>query len=397
MDLLASLIIGSIKSIQDYAGEIEKKRRILISFSAALLFLFPSVSPHILFRGISDSNDNLPPMIKLSLLDIQETVWSFFDKVEHCGDPSISVQLANSYDIISAFISFLVRSFDEETSPSSYPASQIPPSLPFSATTLLLLRTQITEALTLTIKHLRNRFDALKLINSPDFNPNPMFQDVLTLSQLRTLALWLRDDDNEILRIRAAGIMDVILALYKPTPPLNSAIDFKSPILILLEGILATPKGPPTFLNLKGWSTLTQDLHHIINTPSHSTVSCGLDIIFILRTILETDGVPARAKSGWTEIITLATTAVNNHNNNHNNQSGSSEVPDPSLQIAIAQLAVDVLKKASAEERRRHQRAAESLLAMARRKMVADTAGGQEARDGFEDVVFGLEELSIGV
>lgn len=192
--------------------------------------------------------------ITMLVIDIRSTIPSIQEKLHSNDYLATSERLGRAYDIVSAFIGFLIQSLDMMSSDdiiSNHPAS----AGPMPVDLLLKLRTNISEAMSLTIEHLRDRYDsstagaaglhpaARSTIDRSSPLPiawdtsNGMFADPLTLSQLRTLSLWLRDEENDGLRKEAAGVMDVFLALYQ----YDSEQDFRYPVLVALEVSLRRP------------------------------------------------------------------------------------------------------------------------------------------------------------
>lgn len=387
---------------------VSKNRKPAVLLTASLLHFFPSSFPSLLFSEASkppiphDSKPLTHLFVKLLLIEIRSTVPYFHESVRS-NDVSMLDGLAASYDIITAFIGFLIQLLDDDS-----PDHEINPSsaLLFPPSFLLQLRADISEAMSITIEHLRDHLDtfssqscAPKIITSSpiDANSSRQSQEPLTLSQLRTLALWLREDDNDALRKEAASITNIFLTLYAVQDP---TIQFRSPVLIALEGTLAVPEGIEAFLTADGWTVLVRDLRAILASADHdaSTIARGIDIVRVLLTVVESD-VVGPAKEDWMELITLVTLPPLPTSNKNNNTA----VPDPSsaptlewdLRIALAQLAVELLIRAPRNVRRRWMGAAGSVLAMA--TLVAARGDlSEEVRDGAGEVVQGLVELGVG-
>lgn len=337
--------------------------------------------------------------------------------------PATSARIASSYDIISAFIGFLIGTLEEEDflPLSSRNKNQAASLVPFPPSLLLQIRVDISETLSLTIEHLRDRFDSSiagaaglhpsaryrteDAPNAPlsiawDSSSTTLAQDPLTLSQLRTLAIWLREDDNDALRKEAAGIMDLLLNLYETE---DEKLDFKSPVIIALEGITTVPEGVDAFLAAEGWPILENDIQRIITNPSNDTVLLGENIIRVLVAIVESD-VTGPAKEEWMRIITLAS------------HRASSFILDPDhiesllgLRIAVAQLAVELLARAPKGVKRRQLRHAEELLDFMRGLSKLEVGGelgflggvlrtefGRDTKEELEEVVLNLEGLGVG-
>lgn len=327
-------------------------------------------------RSADNSGDPKPLsylFVKLLIVDIRSSIPSLQESVSSNDLPTLE-RIAASYDILSTFIGFLIRLLDESPVLPTPPV-QLSPSL------LLRLRADISEAMSLTIEFLRDRFD--KFTSQPitsnliDSIPTPSAmatKDPLTLSQLQTLALWLREDDNHALREEASSLIHVFLTLYALD---NQSLEFRSPILIALEGILNVPQGIEAFLAADGWSVLTLDLQTILSLSSGDT-SRGIEIVRILLSVAESD-VVGPAKEDWMEITNLAC-FVSSH----------ASSGDLELKVSIAQLAVEVLTRAPRNVRRKWMGAANQVRAMAsgilRRENIEDSV-----RDGAEEVLYALQ------
>ena len=255
------------------------------------------------------------------LVDIRSTLPSLQEKLNSPEYPATSSRIAESYDVISNFISYLIQSLDED---STSPGSQ---SISFEPSQLLQLRTDIAETMSLTIEHLRDRYDAsvagaAGLHPSARVDPNPlssnprtiawesastsMSEDPLSLSELRTLALWLREDDNDALRREAAGILDVLLGIYKSEA---QGSNIRSAVLTALEGIFEVPEGIEGFLREEGWEILVKDLQNILSVCRSEDEDRGLDVVRALLTVAESE-VVGPAKQEWIQVVDLAVEAL---------------------------------------------------------------------------------------
>lgn len=354
-------------------------REAAVTLAATSLHSFPLIFPSLLFGGarLADSSGDSKPLsylfVKLLIVDVRSSITSLQTSVSS-NDLQTLERIAASYDIISAFVGFLIQLFDESQGLLTPPV-QISPSL------LLQLRADISEAMSLTIEFLRDRFDVFTSqpvhSNLIDSIPSPgvvAAKDPLTLSQLRTLALWLREDDNDALREEASSLIDVFLTLYALD---NQSLEFRSPILIALEGILNIPEGVEAFLAADGWSILTLDLHNILSL-SPGDAHHGIEIVRILLTVAESD-VVGPAKEEWMKIINFACS-----------DSSCASSDELELNVSIAQLAVEVLTRAPRNLRRKWMGAANQVRAMVtgilRRENLENSV-----RDGAEEVVHALQ------
>lgn len=261
------------------------------------------------------------------LIDVRSTISSLQEQLDNPEYPKASKRIAESFDIISNFVGCLVQSFGDGSDDGDHDSSIDRDSqLQLEPSQLLQLRTDISETMSLTMEHLRDRYDAsvagaagLHPSARTDIDPSlsaprtitwqssttSMFEDPLTLSEIRALALWLREDDNDALRKEAAGIMDVLLALFSETQP---GIDFCSPVLIALEGILEAPEGVEAFLREGGWQILTLRLKQVLRTDGARAAEQGIEIVRILLAVVESD-VTGPSKESWMGIVGMAVEA----------------------------------------------------------------------------------------
>ena len=286
--------------------------------------------------------------VTVLLIDIRSTIPSLQEMLHSAEYPEISERVARAYDIVSAFIGFLVQSLEamdlhsEDESPTPAFSALMPVDL------LLKLRASISEVMSLTIEHLRDRYDSstagaaglhpsARTPSEGSSNPLPIAwdtstgitKDPLTLSQLRTLSLWLHNEENDALRQEASGIMDVLLALYQDP----SDQDFRYPVLLSLEGIIETPQGVEAFLREEAWAVLAADLESIL--PVFSEHARGIEIARVLLAVVESD-VTGPSKDEWMSIVELARQSIVNEPNTKKLQ----------LALAICFLAVELMVRA---------------------------------------------------
>ena len=261
------------------------------------------------------------------LIDIRSTIPSLQEKLNTPEYLKTSLRIAESFDVISNFIGYLVSSLDEESDDDiDGESSKANSNLQLEPSQLLQLRTDISETMSLTIEHLRDRYDssvagAAGLHPSARIDTDPsssaprtitwqssttsMSEDPLTLSEIRALALWLREDDNNALRKEAAGIMDLLLALFSET---QHGPDFCSPVLIALEGILEVPEGVEAFLAEEGWNILTLRLQQELNSAESRAADQGVEIVRVLLKVVESD-VTGPSKEDWMKVLGMAVEA----------------------------------------------------------------------------------------
>lgn len=416
---IATLIRQNCLSPQGWTSLTDRKPTVLLTGS--LLHIFPTEFGDLLFDGSSTSAVSQDPkpvsylFIKLLLIDLRGDIPTLRVGVNSDSLPALD-RIAASYDIISAFIGFLIHLLDEEDIPPD-PDNEInqPSASPFAPSLLLQLRVDISEAMSLTIENLHDRlensiFHAVNLhliapSRSRTTSSAPTQHDTLTISQIRTLALWLREDDNEALRKEAASITNILLDLYGKES--YQMLEFRYSVLTALEGIIKVPEGVEAFLAADGWVVLSGDLRAILTAAPSSeygrgSFARGIDIVRVLLDVVESDFV-GPAKEDWMEIVELASTP----------SPSSPAVDDPlsphirraDLLIATAQLAVELLVRAPRNVRVRSMPAAGKVLHMARDVLLQEDENSgaevrvvgtsREARDGAKEVVKALQGLGI--
>ena len=348
--------------------------------------------------GKSDQKPRSYLFVTVLLIDIRSTIPSLQEKLHSADYSNISQRIARAYDIVSAFIGFLVQSLDNMDSDDDDEGTGPSFTAPMPIDLLMKLRSNVSEVVSLTIEHLRDRYDSstagaaglhhsARTPNKGSPNPLPIawdtsngiFKDPLTLSQLRALSLWLRDEENDALRGEAAGIMDVLLALYRNT----SDQDFRYPVLLALEGIIETPDGVEAFLREEGWAIVVADLEHILTVPSEDIR--GIEIVRVLLAIVEAD-VTGPAKEEWMMHMVEMASQFLIH---------APQKTDLELGIAICQLAVELMVRAPRGIRKRSRDTAMELRhnAGALLAKVDRVKGGD--KDGLEEVVQGLDDLTF--
>lgn len=432
--LLADSLIEN--ALKQHNARFSERKHGLWVLTSTLLRLYPQSFPSLLFRSRAKVSSESKPksvlFIKLMIVDIKSSISSLQESLNSPDYPRISTRIACSYDIISAFIGFLIRMLDQETSSPSDSKN----SLTISPSLLLQLRSEIAETMSLTIEHLRDRFDAsvagamglhplarsrteanpsAPLAISWDSSHSPMPQDHLTLSQIQTLALWLHEDDNDTLRKEAAGIMDVLLSLYTASEDEVTALQFRSPVLMGLESIIIVPEGVDAFLVTDGWNILTKDLQNIvqalsvsdsnsnsISSSNDSQSQRGIDVVRVLLDIVQSD-VTGPAKDEWVNLVELAAAAASSSSSSSSSSSIPNSNPNPphdlssstlDLRIAIAQLVVELLVRAPRGVRRKNLGSA-TRLQRVMKDMHRDENIVGEVRVGLEEVLMGLLELGI--
>lgn len=398
-----------------------KERPSVLMLTATLLQLSPSHLPALLFsqdnahHASSDSKSNQYLFIKLLLVDIRSSIPSLLESLNSSTYLPTSSRLAACYDLTSAFIGLLVQALDSDPDDDDdFPAGEentysqpvlFPPDL------LLRLRADISETLSLTMEYLRDRYDASvagaaglhpsarsRIDPSSSSTPLPitwesakggMETDPLTLAQTRTLALWLREDDNEALRKEAAGIVDVFLALYNSAQSADDdndmgLLDFKSPVLIALEGVIVTSAGVEAFLANEGWEALVKDLQSLLGSGGEKRWTRGMGIVRVLQAVAESEEV-GPAKEEWMDLVELAA-----------GLRAEEDGAPLDLKISVAFLATDLAVRLPKGVGRRRRDVLKKVLDLIRgltkRKDVID----KQTRADLEGAVEDLGGLSLG-
>lgn len=379
--------------------------------ASALLQTYPAVVPRLLFKDGALQNPESKPFsylfINLLLIDIRSSFPSLLAQLNSTSYPEISQRLSAAFDTISTFIGFLVRSLDGDSSSFS-----MPPDL------LLKLRKDIAETISLAIEYLRDRWDAsiagasglhpsartgtaatsegTRLTLTWDSMKDNVIADSLILASIRTLAIWIREDENENLRNESAGLMDMLLELYKTSS--SETLDFRYPILLALEGILITDDGVDRLLEQEGWQTLIQDLEVVLKTTTNDTTvgnttkisnaARGLQIVRVLLAIIDHPSTSS-PREDWMTAVQLTSSIK-----------PPSEAPAVILefQIAMLQLSTALLSKASGGMQKRHVTSNAALSGLTKQldglvKGLSDKHEATELTELLDDVSLDLENL----
>ncbi|KAL3419095.1 hypothetical protein PVAG01_09317 [Phlyctema vagabunda] len=395
--------------VKTMRGLIEKRptvvgRTAYTQLAAALLQVFPT-SPDLLFKEAQISTPDSKPFsylfINLLLIDIRSSFPSLLSQLNSAKYPAIAERLSAAFDIISAFIGFLVRSLDNENTTFS-----MPPDL------LLKLRKDLAETMSLTIEYLRDRWDAsiagasglhpsaragtsttsegTHLTLTWDSKTNKTNTDPLILACIRSLAIWIREDENENLRNETAGLMDMFMDLYGSSA--KEGLDFRYPILTALEAVLATDEdGVVGFVEQDGWQIVFEDLRSILEDikaqpifHAAGTLNRGIEIVRTLLAILDHTSTVYPHEDWMTAITVTASMQA----------PPTTPKPHPLLiefEIAMLQLATALLKKAPFGMQRRYlpsiaaTRGVESQLEEIVKKM-EDTSLAAEFMTELDDV-----------
>jgi hypothetical protein len=381
--------------------------------ASTLLQTYPAVTPRLLFKDGALQNPESKPFsylfINLLLIDIRSSFPSLLAQLNNSAYPEISQRLSAAFDIISTFIGFLVRSLDDNS-----PSFSMPPDL------LLKLRKDMAETISLAIEYLRDRWDAsiagaaglhpsartgtaatsegTRLTLTWDSMKDNVSADPLILATIRTLAIWIREDENGNLRNESAGLMDMLMDLYKTSSP--ETLDFRYPTLLALEGIMVTDDGVDRFLEQEGWEILIQDLDAVLKTTTHdqaaptktklSEADRGLQIVRVLLAVLDHPSTSS-PREEWMATVQLTAS-----------MKPPTEVPSIILefQISMLQLSTALLTKAAGGMQKRYITSCAALSGLTRQleglaENLDDKGEAAEFIELLEGVSLDLENLGF--
>jgi hypothetical protein len=382
--------------------------------AAALLQAFPAQCPILLFKNsTTDTADSKPfsyLLINLLLIDLRSSFPTLLAQLNSGNYPIISQRLAAAFDIICSFIGFLVRSLDDDM---TNPSFSMPPDL------LLKLRKDVAETMSLTIEYLRDRWDASiagasgldpsvrtgtattsegsRLTLTWETKENNVTTDPLVLAGIRALSIWIREDENENLRNESAGLMDMLIELYKTSS--GNAIDFRYPVLLALEAIMLSSNGVSRFIEQDGWQTISDDLHYILAGRSASVTPKaerglnqealrGLEIIRILLAVLDDESTTFPREEWMSSIKVVASMKV---------ASAAEDLSILELQIAGLQLASAIISKAASGVQKRYLTSIPALLGIANQIRPVlhsnDEVAAAELVEQLDDALMELENL----
>jgi hypothetical protein len=384
--------------------------------SAALTQAFPATCPSLLFKDESISDADAKPFsylfISLLLIDLRSSFPTLLTQLNSTEYPNTSRRLAAAFDVISSFIGYLVRILDDSNEVVS---ASIPPEL------LLKLRKEISETISLTIEYLRDRWDAsvagaaglhpsarpsmaatsegTRLTLTWDSKENNIDADPLILSAIRALAIWAREDENENLRNESAGLMDMLMELYKTS--YDGRLEFRLPVLVALMGITATEQGTNAFLEQDGWGVLFGDLESIFLERFNKRQSNlmfemneatrGLEAVRVLLMIVDHPSM-SFPREEWMKAITMTASLKP--------VAGEFSSSFIELQISMLQLSTALLSKSTVGMQRRYASSNAALTGLAHQlvaaaKLLENKTEAAELGTMLEDVLTALEDLGI--
>ncbi|KAG4220847.1 hypothetical protein PC116_g30674, partial [Phytophthora cactorum] len=240
-------------------------------------------------------------------------------------------RLTSALDVLTAFIGHLISWMEEldNPKPNSKPSDSW---LKMSPDLVLKLSSSIAETLSVTMEYLRDRWDA-SVAGARGLHPEARTgsahtdfgshktlawdvkdesaaTDAFILSAIRAVALWVRDDDGDVLRKEGAGLMDMFMELYQSSGSDSSqpsGLDYRLPILAALEGVLRTSKGIEAFKSYEGWKILSGDMLRILDESSSSSALQEADVIrgtriaLVLQIVADNEGA---TPEDWMGVVT---------------------------------------------------------------------------------------------
>lgn len=368
--------------------------------AASLLQSYPSPAPGLLFTD--EERDEKPfayLLVNLLLIDIRSSAPTLLEQLNAPEYPKTSRRLASAFDVICIFIGYLVRSLEDESLET----------LIMPADSLLKIRKSISETMSVAVEYLRDRWDASiagAMGLHPDARVGPaetsfgshrtLAWDAITdtvdndpyiLSAVRALALWLREEENELLRKEATGLIDMFMDLYRAST--SERLDFRSPTLVALEALTTLDRGREILQSHDGWQILSDDLVSILqesSVASHEVeASRGIEIVRVLLQVAEQQY--SGTEEEWMNLITTVAAW---------DVSGPERPPVvQEFQVAVLQLCCTLLAGASGGLRSRYRHSISAINGIATqlsRRIGRDSF----VREQMEDVLATLDGFEQG-
>lgn len=368
--------------------------------AAALLQVYPLQAPPLLFTDPREANrDTFAYLfVNLLLVDIRASLPSLLTTLNSPEYPAMASRLSSSFNIISIFVGFLVRSLEEEEEERPEPLVMAPESL-------LKLRKAISETMSVTVEYLRDRWDA-SVAGAMGLHPDARarkaqtsmgswrtltwdsftdraHEDPLILAAVRALALWLREDENHRLRREATGLVDMFADLYRSSDP--DKLDFRAPVLVALEALVTLHQGCELLLGQGMWDTLSKDLVSVFHdaAPGPEEASRGLEIVRVLLSIVEQE--TSGTQEEWMGLITTVA-------------AWPAVVCEPAppfvreLRVAVLTLCCALLSAAGTGMRRRYVHSIGAIRGVAQ-QLSQTIPHGHAQRDAMTDALDCLDDL----
>lgn len=240
------------------------------------------------------------------------------------------------------------------------------------------------------------------------------------LAGSRVLALWLREDENAQLRTEAAGCMDMFLYLYAGSGGGGDGgkgeggvrTDWRTHVLLALEGVVMVPAGVEAFLGQGGWGVLGGDLQACmaasssgIGMPEGGNAGGNaegyhyrvLSIIRVLLTVVESEEV-GQTKESWLKFVSfLAGVPVTASAASKTALPQELGVVDPlEVWTAAGQLAVALVLKAPRGVQRKFKGDCNRICTTAAELLQKGDATLDEGTlEGLEEVIDGFGEMKV--
>lgn len=356
-------------------------------------------------ESASQNNDSNPfsyIFINLVLIEIRSTIPSLLESLASASYASTALRLASCYDIMSAFILYLLQYLDQDAD-----VTEGPPSSVLSPEQFLRIRKDFAETLSMTLEFFRDRWDATvsgaggldpNARNDPNAPlaltwDNPSVSpvgDPIILAGLRALSLWLREDENVELAQEATSLMDMYMALYSSSMENSAKVDFRHAILTCLTGLLVgSDDAVQQFLDQKGWSILQEDLLQNIASLSIDATqpppARTQDIIRVLILAVESETVPQTRLPWMTIVKQLAETKPPSL---RDEEKLETLVGGWQLAVALIVKAPQNVNRANAENIKSIQQKAKAILNEVKNSFKVDLVDSLgEVIDGLKDIV----------
>ena len=258
------------------------RSRVAYTYAAnTLIQVFPGAAEDLLFGDDGSSSSSSAPengsfanlFVNLLLVDLRASLPSLLSQINNKDSyVGTASRLASAYDVLSAFVAYLMQSMEDGDGDEGETEGRETAKLALPAEYILRFRTTMSETMSVTAEYLRDRWDAavagalglhpdarmgmqsgsngskaaafshaLDAAGLPltwDSADDEMIasRDPLVLAAIRTLSLWLREDENTTLRREALGLVDMFTDLYAASASARSQ-DIRLPVIDALEGI----------------------------------------------------------------------------------------------------------------------------------------------------------------
>lgn len=188
--------------------------------------------------------------ITLVLVDIRASLPVLLEQRVGPSQDENARRIARAYDVVSQFIGFLVKISESE--------DEVLKVMSFDH--LMSLRKSISETIECSIEFL---FDRCIQEENIDNGKRRVSGDELALAVLRSISLWVQENDDGKVQKGIHGLTDVLHQLYiasmEDKAGVTPELDFRGPCLIVLQAITEDSEGAGFFGVCQGFSTLLDD------------------------------------------------------------------------------------------------------------------------------------------